>query len=109
LYKIYGGIGFDHKVKAESDIMSLQTQLKMYKEGNGFYPTTEQGLEALVTKPHSSPIPEHWFQHYSSLPLDSWQHPYVYRFPVPQDPSTFDLLSFGADGVESDDDIRVPH
>jgi general secretion pathway protein G len=101
-----GGIDYPRDTVARAELLSLETQLDFYKQTNGFYPTTAQGLEALVTRPQSSPIPEHWFQHYFNLNVDPWHHPYVYRFPNPKDPNTFDLLSLGPDGVESDDDVR---
>jgi general secretion pathway protein G len=107
-YKVSGNTYYPRDIAAQGDLLGLRTQLELYKKLNGFFPTTEQGLEALVTCPQSSPIPEHWIQQLSANIVDPWHHPYVYRFPNPKDPSTFDLFSLGPDGVESDDDIRVP-
>ena len=109
LYKTYGNIDYPRDTVARADLLGLQTQLQIYKKMAGFYPSTAQGLKALVARPTSSPIPEHWYQLYSDLPTDPWRHPFVYRFPDPRNPTSFDLFSLGPDGVESDDDVREPH
>ena len=67
-------------VKARQDILAIQSALDLYRLDNGSYPTTDQGLEALVHKPESSPAPTNWkadgyLQH---LPKDPWGHPYQY-------------------------------
>jgi general secretion pathway protein G len=107
-YKVFGNTYYPRDTVAQGDLIGLNTQLQLYKKLNGFFPTTEQGLEALVTRPQSPPIPEHWIQQLSANIVDPWHHPYVYRFPNPKNPSTFDLFSLGPDGVESNDDIRAP-
>jgi general secretion pathway protein G len=107
-YKFAGGIYYDKGVAAQAALYSVTTQLEIYHQLNGFYPTDEQGLKALVVGPTSSPVPEHWQQlvFFSTL-LDPWHRRLVYRFPSPHDPMTFDLFSLGPDGMESPDDIRV--
>jgi general secretion pathway protein G len=72
------------------------------------YPSTEQGLEALVTRPTSSPIPQHWTQlvFHNSL-IDVWGRPVVYRSPAANGVGPYELFSLGPDGVQSDDDIRA--
>jgi general secretion pathway protein G len=87
---------------------TLQTQLEIYRQLNGFYPSADQGLEALVTRPTSSPIPKHWMQlvFYDSL-IDSWGRPIVYRSPAPNGRDPYELFSLGPDGVGSSDDIRA--
>jgi len=64
---------------------------------DGFYPTTEQGLAALVSKPDTPPRPTRWYQLYSELPLDPWGNGYVYRSPGTKHPEGYDLFSSGPD------------
>ena len=69
------------KVKAKQDVMAIQNALELYKLDNGFYPSTEQGLNALTTKPTTSPVPQNWTQYIQSLPKDPWGNPYNYLNP----------------------------
>ncbi len=109
-YKFAGGISYDRGVAAQAALYAVTTQLEIYHQLNGFYPTDEQGLKALVVRPTSSPVPEHWQQlvFFDTL-LDPWHHRLVYHFPSAHDHTTFDLFSLGPDGIESSDDIRVRH
>jgi general secretion pathway protein G len=94
-------------VNAQSGLQTLQGQLNIYARLNGFHPTTEQGLNALVSRPTSSPIPQNWSQLvFPETLVDPWHHSFVYRSPSPKDSTSFDLFSLGPDGVESDDDLR---
>ena len=85
---------------AKSDIASLSQALDMYKLDNHFYPTTDQGLEALVSRPKSSPEPRNWnpegYIKGNELPLDPWDGEYVYMSPG-EDNRPYELLSLGAD------------
>ena len=92
----------------EADIKgNLSLALKLYEVDNGRYPTTEQGLGALLQKSAVSPEPRNWKGPYlEQEPLDPWGKPYVYRYPGTHPPRDYDLFSLGPDGVESDDDIR---
>ena len=85
---------------AKSDIASLSQALDMYKLDNHFYPTTDQGLEALVRRPQSSPEPRNWnpegYIKGNKLPLDPWDGEYVYMSPG-EDNRPYELLSLGAD------------
>lgn len=87
--------------KAEMDIKTFQTALKMFKIDNGFYPSTEQGLEALVQEPSTGKAPTKYKEggYIESLPLDPWDSPYIYISPGVKG-GNFDIVSFGADGVE---------
>jgi len=67
-------------------------------------PTTEQGIQALVTKPSGEGL-GNWKPLFEELPLDPWGRPYIYRNPGRNNLQGFDLFSLGPDGVESDDDI----
>jgi len=93
---------------AEADIKSnIGLALKLYKLDNGRYPTTSQGLNALYSKPSSSPTPNNWNGSYlENEALDPWQNPYQYKSPGAYNPTGYDLYSLGPDGVEgTEDDI----
>ena len=86
-------------VAARQDIASLMQALKLYRLDNRRYPTTEQGLAALVSKPTLAPLPEGWKSggYVERLPQDPWGHPYQYLNPGLR--SEIDVFSLGADGV----------
>lgn len=94
---------------ARADIeANLSTGLDLYELDNGRYPTTEQNLKALITKPSSSPLPTNWNGPYlkkKRIPLDPWGREYVYASPGVHNIDGFDLSSSGPDGVASEDDI----
>jgi general secretion pathway protein G len=85
---------------AKQDIASLMQALKLYRLDNGRYPTTEQGLRALIEKPTTEPIPNNWKQggylERSSLPKDPWGKEYQYLNPGLR--GEIDVFSFGRDG-----------
>ena len=86
-------------IAAKQDIASLLQALKLYRLDNLRYPVTEQGLQALVTKPATAPIPPNWKSggYIERLPKDPWGNPYQYLNPGVQ--GEIDVFSFGADGV----------
>lgn len=86
------------RTKAATDIRGIEQALAMYKLDNGFYPTTEQGLEALVTKPEIGRIPGRYREggYLNKVPLDPWGSPYVYLSPGIHD--DIDVISYGSDG-----------
>ncbi|MBI4598495.1 MAG: type II secretion system major pseudopilin GspG [Candidatus Omnitrophica bacterium] len=92
---------------AKTDIKAnIATALKLYELDNGRFPTTEQGLQALIAKPTSPPVADNWKGPYiEQEPLDPWRRPYVYRYPGTHPPRDYDLFSVGADGVEGKDDV----
>ncbi|HEC98449.1 MAG TPA: type II secretion system protein GspG [Nitrospirae bacterium] len=100
-------------IKATNDIRAIESALQLYKIDNGSYPTTEQGLIALVKKPDVEPIPRHYrnggYLDSESTPLDPWGNEYIYRSPGEGD-REYEIISFGADGKEGgegvDADIR---
>ncbi len=85
------------EVAVKSDIQSIATQLQLYNSINGFYPTTEQGLRALVEQPSTDPVPQRWYQLFKSVPKDPWGTEYIYLSPGRKNPSGFDLYSAGND------------
>ncbi len=84
-------------VAAKQDISAVMQALKLYKLDNRRYPTAEQGLQALVTKPTAAPVPDNWKSYLDKLPMDPWGKPYQYVIPGLK--SEVDVMSFGADGV----------
>lgn len=90
------------QVKAQIQIKSFETALKLYRLDNGDYPSTEQGLQALVEAPTTGTIPkkypENGYLEKGKVPKDPWGNDYVYLSPGIRD--KFDIISYGADGVE---------
>ncbi len=87
---------------------NLAAALDLYEMDNGMYPTTDQGLEALLRRPSRPPEPVGWSGPYlkrARLPKDPWGRAYVYRSPVRGGPEGYELYSLGPDGIESADDI----
>lgn len=83
--------------KADIEV-NIPTALKLYELDNGFLPTTSQGLQALLQKPTTTPMPENWNGPYlEKLPVDPWGHPYQYLSPGTNRPHDYDLFSFGKD------------
>jgi general secretion pathway protein G len=85
------------EIKAKQDIRILENALRLYKLDNFYYPVTEQGLEALVEKPSSEPVPRKWKEggYIDRLPRDPWGLPYQYLNPGVQ--GEIDIFSLGAD------------
>lgn len=87
--------------KAMLDIRALESALKLYKLDNGFYPSTDQGLAALITKPGASPVPRNWnpkgYLDGSAAPKDPWGFDFIYRSPGAGG-RDYEILCFGADG-----------
>lgn len=85
-------------VAARQDIAAISQALKLYKLDNRRYPTTEQGLQALVQKPTAAPVPDNWKTggYLERLPNDPWGKPYQYLAPGVR--GEIDVFSFGADG-----------
>ena len=95
---------------AQAEInVNLSTALDLYELDNGRYPTTEQGMQALITEPSAAPVPKNWrgpyFKKKKTLPQDPWKNDYVYVAPGVHNTEEYDLSSLGPDGVESADDI----
>ena len=81
---------------AKTDVNNLMQALKLYKLDNQRYPTAEQGLQALLAKPTTGPIPINWKSYVDKLPNDPWGRPYQYLNPGIK--AEVDVMSFGADG-----------
>ncbi|MDF1758773.1 MAG: GspG family T2SS major pseudopilin variant LspG [Legionellaceae bacterium] len=83
-------------VKARQDVLAIQNALELYKLDNGFYPSTDQTLMALVEKPSSSPAPNNWRLYLKSLPKDPWGRDYLYLNPGQH--GDIDVFTYGASG-----------
>ncbi|MBI4997166.1 MAG: type II secretion system major pseudopilin GspG [Rhodocyclales bacterium] len=83
-------------VAARQDIATITQALKLYRLDNRRYPTTEQGLAALVRKPEVEPLPPNWKSYVERLPQDPWGSPYQYLNPGLR--GEIDVFSFGGDG-----------
>ena len=98
--KIMGRPDQAKQVKAKVDIQGFETALKLYKLDNGQYPTTDQGLEALVTKPDTGQTAKNWrtggYIEKGKIAKDPWGNEYVYLSPGVH--ADFDITSYGADG-----------
>ena len=96
--KIIGRADEARVTKAIADMKAIEQALNLYRLDTGGYPTTEQGLEALVQKPERPPVPRTWNPngYLPRMPSDPWGNPYVYV----SDGARFTLKSTGADGVE---------
>lgn len=96
---------------AETQLKTLSQALDMYRLDNSHYPSTQQGLEALVSRPSGTPEPKNWGpeSYMNNIPEDPWGNEYQYISPGTEGP--YDLYSYGADGQEggegNDADISV--
>ena len=96
------GIAGTAKVsQVEADFKTIETALMSYKILAGNYPTTQQGLRALVDKPTATPVPRRWSQTSKKVPLDPWKNEYVYRFPGKKNPAEPEIFTKGPDGQEN--------
>lgn len=93
-------------IKAQQDIRTLENALRMYKLDNLYYPSTDQGLQALVEKPDTEPLPRKWAKegYIDRLAEDPWGNPYLYLQPGVH--GSFDIFSLGPDGQsDTEDDL----
>jgi len=104
--KITGRPEEARQIKARLDITSLESILRLYKLDNGTYPSTEQGLQALIEQPNTEPFPQKWHKggyiEKDRIPKDPWGRDFVYLSPGIQ--GDFDIISYGADGVPGGED-----
>lgn len=108
---IVGTQFFGQAEKAKADatkiqIKSLEAALDLYRLHNSTYPSTEQGLQALLTKPEVGRIPKSWQGPYlkaNSIPTDSWKNPFIYI----SDGSFVEINSLGGDGEEGGEELNA--
>ncbi len=91
-------------IKTKNDMSAIETALKMYKVDNSLYPSTEQGLGALIEKPTIDPVPRNWnssgYMDLTDLPVDPWGMTFLYRSPTDVEDRDYEIISYGADGKE---------
>jgi general secretion pathway protein G len=100
-----GHLGMAQSTAVKGHIENYKTTLLIYQGANGFLPTTEQGLKALIVKPETEPRPRNWRPLMDAPILDPWQQEYFYVQPGVHNPGSFDLFSAGPDrkaGTEDD-------
>ena len=110
LSSIVGVYLFDSAEKAKADatktqIKGLETALDLYRLHNSRYPSTEQGLKALLTKPEVGVLPKNWNGPYlrgKNLPEDGWGSPYRY---LSGNGNNYEIISLGADGIDGGTDL----
>jgi len=97
--RLFGQVDKARVEAARSEISTIENAMKFYRLDNFAYPTTEQGIEALVNKPNDPSI-KNWNPggYLERIPSDPWGNPYVYRNPGQN--GEIDVLTYGADGVE---------
>ncbi len=90
-------------VKAMADIRALEEGLNLYRLDSGAYPSTEQGLAGLVTKPTLPPVPQRWREdgYFERVPIDPWNNDFIYA----SDGRSYVLRSLGSDGEEGGDGV----
>ena len=95
--------------EAKVQIRNFETAIKLFKMDSGFYPDTQQGLEALIEKPSSGRVPARYreggYLEQKKIPLDPWNNPYVYVSPGLH--GDFDIMSYGADGKEGGEGVNA--
>jgi general secretion pathway protein G len=106
--RLFGHTDEAKQTKARVQIENLSSAIKMYKLDNGVFPTTEQGLDALVAMPQSGAVPKKWkkggYLAKKQVPKDPWGNDYIYISPGNND--DFDISSLGADGVQGGEDVN---
>ena len=90
--------------RAKQDLRGIETALNLYRLDNFRYPSTSDGLQALVTNPGEATAPN-WKQQLRKLPIDPWNHPYQYAYPGQH--GEFDVFTYGADGQEGGEGINA--
>ena len=93
------------RTAAATQIRSIEDALEMYRMHNGFYPSTAQGLEALVTAPTTSPVPKRYADggYMKKIPDDPWGNPYIYR----NEGGRVKIISTGPDGEEGGEGLNA--
>lgn len=92
------------QTKAKADVRAIGTQMTMFKLDNYTFPTTSQGIQALVSNPGGKKT---WKKLLDKLPKDPWGNEYQYQYPGSKNPDSFDLWSFGADGVAGGEGVNA--
>lgn len=103
---VFRNVGDAHRTAARAQIELLGLALEQYRLDNGWYPSTDQGLEALRTQPTGEPVARNWRGPYlrKPVPADPWARAYRYLSPGETNPKSYDLGSYGRDGRSGGED-----
>ena len=101
---IRGIINSAREDQVRTDFRTMEVMLLKYQITSDSFPTSEQGLDALVAKPTRGPIPRRWSQVVDELPLDPWGSEFEYRYPGSKKPQDFELVSAGKDRIRGTGD-----
>ena len=101
------GSGGSKHMLVKADLQSISHALDLYRKTTGDYPTTDQGLMALVTRPESLPEERDWQSIFTKVPTDPWKNEYRYRRLPDSSPRPFEIRCVGPDGVGGNEDDRV--
>ena len=103
--------GQNLRTSAAVQIREIENALALFYEHNGFYPSTMQGLNALVIKPTMSPQPKNYSEggYMKRVPVDPWGNPFIYRNPGEKGLGLVDIISCGRDGEEGTEDDITNH
>lgn len=104
IYKNADVLESGSEVAARANIANIKTSLITYRMSAGHYPSTEQGLKALVTRPESEPRPLNWKKVYEEVPRDPWGREFIYANPGVRYPDSYDIYSAGKDGKPNTED-----
>lgn len=96
--RVFDQVGTAREKTVRAHFGNLKTALDSYRLDNYRYPTTEQGLEALIYQPDAEPVPKKWRQYMDKLPRDPWENDYLYESPGDEG-RPFNIYTLGADGV----------
>jgi general secretion pathway protein G len=107
IFKMGGVVGVGETAAARADLQSFRTALIAYRATAGTFPSTAQGLQALVRRPEGEPRPLMWRKVFDGdVKQDPWRHDFVYKCPGDKNPTSYDLYSVGEDGkAGTEDDI----
>ena len=101
--ELFKQVGKSNQTAAANQLDIFKIALNNYRLDNGVYPSTEQGLKALIEEPKIQPLPRNWAGPYlerKEIPLDPWGNEYQYRYPGVHNTHSYDLWSYGRDGKE---------
>jgi general secretion pathway protein G len=104
IVKMGGALDEAGDATAKAQLNNLSVALLTYRSKGGNYPSTEQGLKALMVRPQTEPVPRAWTGLLQSLPKDPWNHEYIYEYPGRHNPESYDIYSAGRNGKPGDDD-----
>ncbi len=103
----FPGVASAKPQRVKADFISISSALDLYRKTTGDYPTTNQGLMALVTRPETLPEERDWQSIATKVPTDPWKNEYRYRRLPDSSPRPFELRCIGPDGIADNEDDRV--